>query len=239
LTGQQVITQALTTLGIVPQGGAPSASDSADALIELNNLWAGAGIDNGLIFAVQPATVSTTANGGTYLWSAFSTAAPPSIVYSANWKAGAGQRFSLKLISSEAYWAHRDLAAAALAPDELYADFLQPAATGPGSVFLWPVPSVVGVLDVEVGVIFGTWALASQYNAPQGYLDYVNYALAARLIPRFGEIVSAEAQQTIEARLLKAEARLRDMNLQNRRLELPASANPAQIQAAATQQRGQ
>lgn len=51
-TGQAVISAALTTLGILEQGGTPNASDSNDALSVLNDMWQAWGIDDGLVNAI-------------------------------------------------------------------------------------------------------------------------------------------------------------------------------------------
>lgn len=50
-TGQVIINRALTTLGILEQGGTASVSDSNAALDELNAMWGAWGIDEGLIYA--------------------------------------------------------------------------------------------------------------------------------------------------------------------------------------------
>ncbi len=231
-SGQTIITNALTALGINDQGGAPNASDSADALAELNVMWGAMGIDEGLIFAVQAATIATTIAGASYLWSIFSTAAPPSKIYTANWLNAAGQRFPLEVIPSERYRAHRDLAAAALAPEELYADFLIPAAAGTGSVFLWPVPSVVGTLDIEVGAIFAAWTLAGVYSLPQGYQDLIEKALAFRLIARFGDLITGDTAKVIQAVGSEAQMRIRKLNAAHRQLSAEAAGLQAPPPAA-------
>lgn len=65
-TGQVIISNALTSLNILEQGGVPNASDSADALVELNDMWDAAGIDEGLIYAIIPFQGKLVANQGAY-----------------------------------------------------------------------------------------------------------------------------------------------------------------------------
>lgn len=65
-TGQTVITNVLTKLGLVPQGGTPSASDSVYCLNELNNMWSAWSIDEGLIYAVLSSQFPLTANTASY-----------------------------------------------------------------------------------------------------------------------------------------------------------------------------
>ncbi len=120
----------------------------------------------------------------------------------------------------------------ALAPEELYADFLVPAASGTGSVFLWPVPSVVGTLDVEVGVIFAAWTLAGVYNLPQGYQDLIEKALAFRLIGRFGDLITGDTAKIIQAVGSEAQMRIRKLNAAHRQLSPEAAGLAAPPQAA-------
>ena len=54
-TGQQIVSDALTIMGILEQGGTPSVSDSVDCLGALNVFWQAWGIDEGLIYAQYPA----------------------------------------------------------------------------------------------------------------------------------------------------------------------------------------
>lgn len=51
VTGQAIINDALTYLGILEQGGTPSASDSAYGLTTLNAFWNAWGVDEGMIYA--------------------------------------------------------------------------------------------------------------------------------------------------------------------------------------------
>lgn len=66
MTGQIVFSKALTTLGLLEQGGQPSVSDSNDGMDELNDMWATWGLDEGLIYAVIPFRGVLVANQGAY-----------------------------------------------------------------------------------------------------------------------------------------------------------------------------
>ena len=235
-TGQQIITNALTTLGIVEQGGSPSASDSADALIELNDMWSSWSIDEGLIFAVQAITKALTGAVGSYTigsGAAFNVASP-SRIYAAFITTSSG-RNEIKVVDREQYYSHNDLSAAAVCPDEVYPNFNIDPTTGYATIYLWPIQSGTPTLELTVGCTFTAWALATSFILPPGYQDAINYALAWRLIPRFGDIVSAGAKEIISGLGSKAEDRIREMNVMNRKLPTQASVNPQFQQAAAAQ----
>lgn len=65
-TGQSIINNALTNLGIREQGATPSVSDSNDALDQLNVLWDAWSVDEGLIWEEQPVLGPLVANKGGY-----------------------------------------------------------------------------------------------------------------------------------------------------------------------------
>lgn len=227
-TGQVIITNALITLGINEQGAVPSASDSVDALAELNAMWQAWGIDEGLIFAQASITKALTANVGSYtigIGGAFNTALP-SRIYKA-FITSAGNRNEIEIVNAEKYYSHNDLAAAAVTPDEVYPDFNVDPTTGFASVKLWPVQTGAPTLELLIGAAFGTWALATNYILPEGFQDAINYALAWRLIPRFGEIIPPSVAQVIAAEGAKAEQRIRVMNERNRILSPGAGQVPA------------
>lgn len=226
-TGQVIVTNALISLGIVTQGGAPNASDSQDGINELNDMWSGWSVDDGLIFSLLPQIiVAPTSAAGTAMTAGVSR------LYSAEYVNAAG-RWKLRIVGSEEYRGHTDLAALALAAEELYWD--SNFGSGAGTVFIWPVVAA-GNVELQTGAPFTTWTLSANYVLPPGYQDAINYGLALRMISRFGEIVSASTRQYIAQQSMEAQARLRSFNAANRRIQLPESLNPSQTQAALTQQ---
>lgn len=223
-SGQTIITNSLTILGIVEQGGAPSASDSQAGLNELNSMWNAWGIDEGLIFSVQRITQSLTTATASYTigtGASFNTALPTRI-YKAVFSVGGNNRNDLKIIEAMQYYSHNDLTASTSsggAPDELYPDFNVNPTTGFGTVYIWPIPvftSPTPVLELETGVAFSAWTLATNYNIPYGYQDAIQYALAWRLIPQYGGVVAPQVMQTVAELGAKAELRIRTMNSKNR-----------------------
>lgn len=219
-SGQTIITNSLTILGINQQGGAPSASDSASALVEFNAMWSSWSIDEGLITSVQSITKALTTATASYtigVGGAFNTALP-SRIYKAYYVLGAN-RNELEIVNSTRYFAHNDLTAAAATPDELYPDFNISLASGLATLYLWPVPTFGSgspTLELETAAAFTAWSLAVSYTLPPGYQDAIQYALAWRLIPQYGGIVAPQVMQTVADLGQKAELRIRTANEKNR-----------------------
>lgn len=221
VTGQQMVNSALTILGILEQGGTPSASESQDGLYELNGMWNAWGIDEGLIFGVQSITKALTAAVPSYTVGpagAFVTPAP-SKIYQAFIVASDGSRNEIEVVNAARYYAHNDLAASAVTPDEVYPDFNVISSTGLVTIYLWPVPSGTPTLQLITGAEFTTWTLNGTYYVPQGFLDAIQYALAWRLIPRFGVVVPQQIAQEVAMLGEKSELRIREMNKANRLLQ--------------------
>lgn len=245
-TGQQIITNALTYLGINEQGGVPNTSDSNAALEILNSTWDGWGIDEGLIYAVTTTQYALTSGTGSYSFGPTGVApfnvTPPSRIYKAVF-VSATNRTPLRIVSQEEYFSHGDLAAAAKQPEEVYYDWNLAPGTGNGTIYLWPVQNVAGSnLELETANKFVAWALGTAYFIPPGYQDAIEWVLAFKCLPMFGVAVSQAVAQMVTANALKGEARLREMNALNRKLTIPAVISPEiqtspQAAQAALQQR--
>ena len=221
VTGQQMVNSALTILGILEQGGTVGASESQDALYELNGTWNAWGIDEGMIFGVQAIQKALTGGTGSYTIgpsAAFNVVAP-SRIYKAYIVAADGSRNEIEVVNSDRYFAHNDLSAAAVTPDEVYPDFNIDSTTGFATIKLWPIQTGTPTLELTVGSTFTTWTLNGTYYVPQGYLDAIQYALAWRLIPRFGVIVPQQIAQEVAMLGEKSELRIRELNTMNRKLQ--------------------
>ncbi len=226
-TGTTIVTNALTILGIVEQGGTPSASDAQDGITELNQMWDAWGIDEGLIFAVQQVSKAlTAATASMTIGSGATWNIPvPNRVYKA-FITTTGNRNEIKVVSSDTYFAHNDLTASATTPDEVYIDFNVSPTTGFATVYTWPVQSGTPTLELTVGTTFTLWDSSTNIDIPQGFQDAITYALAWRLINRFGMIVPQTIQQSVAGLAEKAELRIREMTKINR--QLPAGAEMLQ-----------
>lgn len=233
VSGQTIVTNALTILGINQQGANPSTSDSTAALNELNAMWDAWGIDDGLIWAVAPTTFSFTANTSPI---ALTSSVPR--IFDAVWVPTNTPylRIPLKMVDYKRFAEHvNQQAVTVYAPEEVYFDFLVGGGTSSsafGSAYVWPIPSNAGTLEVWGGINFIAWILATVYYLPGGLQDAIQYALAYRLISQFGEIVAPSAQQRIAELAAKGEARFRQMNTVNRKLQPAEAVNPLVQQQA-------
>lgn len=237
VTGQYIINNAFTALGILEQGGAPSVSDSVDALAELNDMWGAWGIDEGLIFssvAAQFAWPAATPSVGMGVTAPppFNQIGVPARIYDAHMILG-GIRKQLKIVDLETYTAHGDLTATGLIADELHPDWFVNVGNVAGvsgciTLYVFPVPSGAIILELSVGIqAFSLWTLAgANVYVPQGYVDALKYTLAYRLLPRFGVAVQPQVAETVTQLAEKAEARIREMNAINRQLKGQQGALP-------------
>ncbi len=136
--------------------------------------------------------------------------------------AGGQNRNELKIIESGTYYAHNDLSASGATPDELYPDY-NVNVNGYATLYLYPVPLVLSAtnLELQAGVAFTAWTLTDNYQIPQGFQDVLNYALAWRLMPRYGAAVSEQVAVMVGQLGQKAEARIRAMVANNRQMPMP------------------
>lgn len=216
MTGQTLITSALTILGINSQGGTPSATDSTDALGELNAMWNAWQIDEGLIWAIHDLSVALVSGTASYNQTIHR-------LYKAAF-VSAGNRSELAIINQDQYYSHNDLAATAVAPDEVFPNYETP---GTCTLKIWPVISISSTtMDLQVAVPFVTWDLTTAVTIPDGYQDAIQYALAARLLPRYGVAVAQEVASVVLAESGKAQQRIREMNAINRGLQMPQVLDP-------------
>lgn len=229
-TGQAIINGALTALGILEQGGTPSVSDSNDSLSELNNMWQAWGIDENLVYAIQSQQfawgVNTQSNSiGTGATAPFNVATPQKL-YHAHWIDSLGVRSQLRIIEALEYSEHGDLSATAKRPDELFLDWNVNPTTGLITLNIYPVSSLAGTLELDTAVTFGTWTLTGTYALPYGFQDALQYALAWRLIPRFGMAVAQQIAEVIRELGQKSESRIIAMNAANRLKPMPPPTIP-------------
>ena len=242
-TAQAMITNSLVRLGILEQGGTPSTSDTTDALANLNSMWEGWSIDEGLIFGEQTQQFLLTAGVGFYAIGPTASApfnVPlPTRIYKAYFVTSGG-RNEIEIVTAEKYFSHNDTAAVAVAPDEFYCDWIPDPTTGSYTIRLWPIQSVSGAsLELESGALFKAFTLGPNFTLPHGYQDAIEWALAYRLLSSFGAAVVPEVAQNVAAIGSKAEARIRAMNAKDR-MKQPLEVMPPgmQLQAALPPKQG-
>jgi hypothetical protein len=222
-TGQQIINGALTTLGILEQGGTPSVSDSTDALNELNNMWDAWAMDEGIVFAeiVELSPLNPSASSYSIGPSGDFNIQPPAKIYEAYALVNTGGtqiRREIKIVNAAQYYSHADLLAIGIVPEELYPDY-NIDGSGLAHAFVWPAGTASPAnIEIRVAVNFTAWQLSVTYTLPFGFQDALNYALAYRLIPRYGLSVAPQTVEMVTNLAEKAELRIRKMNKFNRQL---------------------
>jgi hypothetical protein len=244
-TGQTVINNSLTALNILDAGGAPSASESADLLAELNVMLDGWATDETLIPSIATAQYALTANQNPYpmgpgATAPFNVARPVRIdgaVLVSTVGAGATRK-PLRIVGSKQYFAHGDLAAAATTADELYIDWGE--ASGELNLYFFPVPSCPTATKVELETWnpIAAFALGTNVALPPGYQDEIQQGLSFRCLSRYGAAVNPETAQIVATLGKSAGERIRKLNVQNRLLD-PAllMPDPAQTTQQPQQQR--
>ena len=236
-TGQVIINQALTILGMLEQGGTPSVSDSNAGLLALNSWWDAAQVDEGLIFAVQTSSYILSPSVQSY---PFGPTAPapfgepyPTRLFMAVMTVavtGGTIRRELKVVSAAEYFAHGSLGASDVVSEEIYLDFNVSPITNLMTVYLWPAPICAGPtrLELETGVNFLTWTLAGSYSLPFAFQDAIQKILAWNLLPTFGAAVDAKTAEVVKEQAVAAEAVIRAMTAANRQVPRETVMSPLQ-----------
>ena len=117
-TPQQVIIDALTILGVVFPGQTPGASILTDAFTRLNDMLASWSIERLIVYGIEKLDFNLVTNTNTYTigpTGTFAGTRPISIV-AAQIIIPSGQRFPLKLITTEEWNDITDRAASASVP---------------------------------------------------------------------------------------------------------------------------
>jgi hypothetical protein len=185
-----------------------SSVDSDGAVTGLSITTAGTGYQPGYGYATQPGGAQPGDGKGLAINILSVTA-------------GGSNRNELEVVPAERYYSHRDLAASAQVPDELYPDY-NPDGSGFEKLYAYPVPNAAGTVELDTAVPFTTWTLTDNYNVPPAWSDTLSWALAWRLMPSFGAAVDPAIAANVETQGTKAEARLAAANRFNRQRQAPA-----------------
>lgn len=227
-TGQTIINNSLTALNILDAGGAPSGSESADLLAQLNTMLDAWATDETLIPSVSTAKYALTANQNPYpigpaAAAPFTVPRPVRIDQAVmiSTVGAATVRKPLRIVDSKTYFAHGDLAAAASTADEMYPDFQDAPASGDGNLYFFPVPTCPTVTQVELEIwnAIAAFALATNQALPPGYQDAIEQGLSFRCLPRYGAAVNPATAQIVTDLGKQAKARIMKLNVQNRLLD--------------------
>ena len=210
MTVRELIRLALMEIRVTRAGNDPSAEDTADALLILNQyldllngtpraLYSTTETTFTMTASLQPHTIGLTANSPTFSVSINR----PTRILNANVVLANNIRVPVDIITNQEW---DEIAAGAAAGETVtitssiprYLNY-RPAWPN-GSIFLWPVPTA-NKLELRFQTLLASLALADTFTLPMGYEMALRLTLAEFLAPAFGQAVSREtAMHALEAR---------------------------------------
>lgn len=225
MTGQGLINAAMQSANILASGETPSTDESADGLIELNEIlanWSAVGLNVFGTARIAQALVNAT---GTYTigtGGAFNVARPLAITQ-ANIILSNGMVFPMKVGSEMDLSAVLERSTPVLAPRVLFYDGQYPL----GTMYIAPYPSGTPTLELFVWQqITAVATLGTTFDMPPGYELALRLELAVKICPNFGKPVD----QGLRADRDQAVAAIRGLNAP----PSPGHAQEAQAAGAAT-----
>jgi hypothetical protein len=207
-TPQQVITNSLIVLGVLFPGQTPPPSLSNDAFTRLNNMLASWSTERLIIYGIETADYDLVTGTNAYTigpTGAFSGSRPNAIV-AAQIVIPSGQRFDLRLITTEEWNKIVDRSATSSVPTVLYDDYEYDNST----LHFWPTPTFnSGTTSVELQIwqplpVFVT--LADTFDLPPGYERAITYNLALELSMVYGRPMTQDAMNVATDSLTKLRA---------------------------------
>lgn len=201
LSGQTVVTDALTLIGVYGVGQTLSASDANVSLRRLNAMISGLGIQSLAKLVVAREVFDIVANTSTYTigpGADFNTARPVDIQNAAlllNTSSPAVE-IPISIFTDQAYQA---LPIKTLTNTLFTGLYYQPTfrTTGWGTIILWPVPTTADndlVLYTQQSMVeFAD--LTTQYYWPEGAEEMLGYNLALRLAPIYARPVADDVRR--------------------------------------------
>lgn len=181
-TVQEFVNSTLRLIRVLDSGETPTATESNDALVALNQLissWSAAGVPIYFISRDQiPLTGAQT----------YTLTQRPLRIRAAD-IAVAGIALNLKLITAEEWAAIIDKTQAGKFAQSLFYDGAFPNPT----IYLWPTPAPGGVLEIwSIKPLTGFASLADTIDLPPGYEQGLRYNLGMVLAPEYGSALPPE-----------------------------------------------
>jgi hypothetical protein len=195
-TVQQVINDALVTIGVLFPFQTPSSSMSNDALNRLNEMLYSWTLERTIVYSISANTYALTSGTNAYTigsGGSLDGTRPNSIVRANIVTPSLGLRSPLKLATTEEWSMVIDQAATSTTPELLYDDYEYPLS----NILLWPAPNSSSTM-----LELFTWqpldqfaALSDTFDMPPGYQLAVTYNLAQILAPVYGRQMPPDAAQ--------------------------------------------
>ena len=189
MTALDLIKGSLRLIGAIETGETPDAEESSDALIILNQLLESLSLSTQGVFNQPTQTFNLVASQSTYTIGSggnFNTVAPVTI--SDAYTIQNGISYPVEVISQERYDAIGNKT-----QQSTYPLYLLYQNTAPlGSVILWPVPSAVVQLIINISAQFAQIPLLATAITtwPIGAARMIRYALALELAEEYGSPIT-------------------------------------------------
>ena len=193
-TAGDQITRALRLLGVLAEGESPSASESADSLVALNQMLDSWSTERLAVFSTTTQTFTWPASQATQ------TLGPtgdivgerPVLLDPSTYFVVNGISYGIQIVNEAEYNGIADKAVTSTLPQLLFVDPVMPDA----SITLWPVPTQALTFNfVSVAPLDQPAALTTDLAFPPGYMRAFAYNLACEIAPEFGIEPSASVQR--------------------------------------------
>lgn len=189
MTVQDLITDALTELGIIPAGDVPSAEDSDLALTRFNRILDDWDAESAGVYGVTQTEYTLTPNlsphtiGPTGTFGTSSTPRPVAILGATVILVSSTPNVSVELaIRDQVWWLKNSVKElTSTEPTDLYYDPAFPN----GNLYFWPVPTVANMVSLMVKRQLIALDLTDDFTFPPGYASALMLTLAESLAPAF------------------------------------------------------
>ena len=215
MTVTDIITNALTELGILAPGESLPTEQATFCLSKLNRLFDSMNAESLFIFGTLLFQGTLTANHNPHTLGIASTtpdftvttARPPKIL-SANLVLTdvTPNIFRPLVLVDDDWWMKNPVPdLATQIPYYLWPNYSWPKM----SLYLWPVPTKAYDIRLDLWTLFPSMALGDTFTLPPGYEDMVTLSLAETLIPSFPNAPGAQGVALLAA---QARARVKSLN---------------------------
>lgn len=237
VTGQTVVTQALTDLGILSPGEGIDASNLNNGFTKLNMLLDSLIGSRDFIYAVKSSLFTLTANLPSALigpgGSAPFNVARPVNIENAQIQVASGGDFlthDVEIVSQTEFQSIDDKAASGNLITKLYFEPTVPDAR----LYFWPMAKCAVTTKLELGLWITLTSfpdLFTNVDIPPTYNRFINLALQLELAPTYGSLVNSAIMQLRVGEYQDAKEKMQSLNASVGRMPTAASNPLAQMAA--------
>jgi hypothetical protein len=183
-TAQTLIDRALRLLGAIASGESPTAQESADALVALNNMIESWQLERLMVYTYADTAFTLTANDASYTVGPsanFNLTPRPSKIENIFVRDGSID-YPVELVDQARWFAIPDKTTTSDIPSIAYYE----PGYSTGTLLVWPVPSRAVSLHIVTWSVVSSFAATSTSVAlPQGYERALAYNLAIEIAPEY------------------------------------------------------